>query len=75
MVIAAAVINIFMGNSIAFMAINAGIALLMTGFILFDTSRIVNGGGRTTFAQLSHYTLRFLKPLHRAVAPYGHRQR
>lgn len=43
-VIAAAVINIFMGNSVAFMAINAGIALLMTGFILFDTSRIVNGG-------------------------------
>ncbi|MCU8010975.1 Bax inhibitor-1/YccA family protein [Shewanella sp. SM74] len=43
-VIAAAVINIFMGNSVAFMAINAGLALLMTGFILFDTSRIVNGG-------------------------------
>lgn len=43
-VIAASLINLFVGNSIAFMAINAGVALLMTGFILFDTSRIVNGG-------------------------------
>jgi modulator of FtsH protease len=43
-VIAAAVINIFVGSSVMFMAMNAGIALLMTGFILYDTSRIVNGG-------------------------------
>lgn len=43
-VIVAAIINIFLGNSVVFMALNAGIALLMTGFILFDTSRIVNGG-------------------------------
>ncbi|MGB0894328.1 MAG: Bax inhibitor-1/YccA family protein [Parashewanella sp.] len=40
----AGVVNIFLGNSMLFMALNAGIALLMTGFILFDTSRIVNGG-------------------------------
>jgi len=38
------VINIFVGSSVLFMAMNAGIALLMTGFILYDTSRIVNGG-------------------------------
>lgn len=37
-------INIFVGSSMVFMATNAGIALLMTGFILYDTSRIVNGG-------------------------------
>ncbi len=37
-------INIFIGSSMVFMAMNAGIALLMTGFILYDTSRIVNGG-------------------------------
>ena len=37
-------INIFIGSSMLFMAMNAGIALLMTGFILYDTSRIVNGG-------------------------------
>ncbi|WP_025823394.1 Bax inhibitor-1/YccA family protein [Shewanella marina] len=43
-VIVSALINMFVGNSIAFMAINAAVALLMTGFILFDTSRIVNGG-------------------------------
>lgn len=42
--IVAGVVNIFLGNSVVFMAMNAGIALLITGFILFDTSRIVNGG-------------------------------
>ncbi|QIR14686.1 Bax inhibitor-1/YccA family protein [Shewanella aestuarii] len=42
--IGAAIINIFVGSSVLFMAMNAGIALLMTGFILYDTSRIVNGG-------------------------------
>lgn len=42
--IAVMVINIFVGSSMVFMAMNAGIALLMTGFILYDTSRIVNGG-------------------------------
>ncbi|MCL1144158.1 Bax inhibitor-1/YccA family protein [Shewanella gaetbuli] len=42
--IGAAIINIFVGSSVLFMALNAGVALLMTGFILYDTSRIVNGG-------------------------------
>lgn len=42
--IAVMVINIFVQSSMMFMAMNAGIALLMTGFILYDTSRIVNGG-------------------------------
>ncbi|GIU26544.1 BAX inhibitor protein [Shewanella schlegeliana] len=37
-------VNLFLGNSMVFMALNAGIALLMTGFILYDTSKIVNGG-------------------------------
>lgn len=43
-VIVSSIINIFIGSGPMFMAINAGVALLMTGFILFDTSRIVNGG-------------------------------
>ncbi|MFQ6372396.1 Bax inhibitor-1/YccA family protein [Shewanella sp. YIC-542] len=43
-VLVAGVVNIFLGNGVVFMALNAGVALLMTGFILFDTSRIVNGG-------------------------------
>lgn len=43
-VLVAGIVNIFLGNSAVFMALNAGVALLMTGFILFDTSRIVNGG-------------------------------
>ncbi len=42
--IVAAIANIFIGSGTVFLALNAGIALLMTGFILFDTSRIVNGG-------------------------------
>ncbi len=42
--IVASLVNIFLGNGMVFMAINAGVALLMTGFILYDTSRIVNGG-------------------------------
>lgn len=42
--IVAAIANIFIGSGVVFMALNAGIALLMTGFILYDTSRIVNGG-------------------------------
>lgn len=42
--IGAGIINIFVGSSVLFMAVNAGVALLMTAFILFDTSRIVNGG-------------------------------
>ena len=43
-VIVSSIANIFIGSGPMFMAINAGVALLMTGFILFDTSRIINGG-------------------------------
>ncbi|WP_299491580.1 Bax inhibitor-1/YccA family protein [uncultured Shewanella sp.] len=43
-VIVGSIVNIFLGSGPVFMAMNAGLALLMTGFILYDTSRIVNGG-------------------------------
>lgn len=43
-VMVAGLINIFVGSSVVFMALNAAIALLMTALILYDTSRIVNGG-------------------------------
>ncbi|SFD46547.1 Bax inhibitor-1/YccA family protein [Pseudoalteromonas denitrificans] len=43
-VIVASLVNIFIGSSITFMAINAAVVLIMSGFILFDTSRIINGG-------------------------------
>lgn len=36
--------NIFMGIPAVSLAISAAIILLMSGFILFDTSRIINGG-------------------------------
>ena len=40
----ALVLNIFLQIPAMSMALSAGIVLLMSGFILFDTSRIVNGG-------------------------------
>ena len=43
--IACGLINLFfMQSSMMFLAINAGIALLMTAAILYDTSRIIHGG-------------------------------
>ena len=43
-VIVASIVNIFIGSSIAFLAINAAVVFIMSGLILFDTSRIINGG-------------------------------
>lgn len=43
-VLAAAVANIFLQMPIFFLVINAAIVMLMTAMILWETSRIVNGG-------------------------------
>ena len=43
-VIGAALLNIFMQMPVLFLVINAAIVMIMSGFILFETSRIVNGG-------------------------------
>lgn len=43
-VIGAAVLNIFLQIPALSMAVSGGIILLMSGFILFDTGRIINGG-------------------------------
>ena len=43
-VFGAAILNIFMQIPALSLAISAGLILLMSGFILFDTSRIINGG-------------------------------
>jgi len=40
----AAILNIFMSIPALSIAVSAAMVLLMSGFILFDTSRIVNGG-------------------------------
>jgi modulator of FtsH protease len=40
----AAIANIFLALPALALAVSAGIILLMSGFILFDTSRIINGG-------------------------------
>jgi modulator of FtsH protease len=43
-VLIAALANIFFTLPALALAVSAGIILLMSGFILFDTSRIINGG-------------------------------
>jgi len=57
-----AIANIFLGMPAVSLAISAGIIFLMSGFILFDTSRIINGGERnyimaTTSLYLSIYNI------------------
>ncbi|GLS84534.1 Bax inhibitor-1/YccA family protein [Paraferrimonas haliotis] len=64
----AVIANIFIGSAPLFLALNAGIALLMTGFILFDTSRIVNGGEtnyiRATVSLYLNFINLFMSLLH-----------
>jgi len=43
-VFGAAILNLFMGIPALSLAVSAGIILVMSGLILFDTSRIINGG-------------------------------
>lgn len=43
-VFGAAILNIFLNIPAFGLAVSAGIILVMSGFILFDTSRIINGG-------------------------------
>ncbi|WP_100657287.1 Bax inhibitor-1/YccA family protein [Alteromonas flava] len=43
-VLIAAIANIFFQVPAVFLALNAAIIFIMSGFILYDTSRIVNGG-------------------------------
>lgn len=40
----AAIANIFLAMPALYLAVSGAIILLMSGFILFDTSRIINGG-------------------------------
>ena len=42
--IVASIANIFFAIPAMSLAISAGIVLIMSGLILFDTSRIINGG-------------------------------
>ncbi|WP_076537875.1 Bax inhibitor-1/YccA family protein [Shewanella sp. UCD-KL21] len=67
-VIGASLINMFVGNSVAFMAIQAAVAMLMVGLILYDTSRIVNGGEtnyiRATISLFLNFINLFMALLH-----------
>ena len=67
-VIGASLINMFVGNGVAFMAIQAAVAMLMVGLILFDTSRIVNGGEtnyiRATISLFLNFINLFMALLH-----------
>ncbi|NKF50600.1 Bax inhibitor-1/YccA family protein [Shewanella sp. WXL01] len=63
-----AIINIFVQSSLMFMIMNAGIAMIMTGLILYDTSRIVNGGEtnyiRATVSLFLNFLNLFISILH-----------
>lgn len=43
-VLGAALLNIFLGMPALFLMVNVAIIMIMSGFILFETSQIVNGG-------------------------------
>ncbi|MBL6734553.1 MAG: Bax inhibitor-1 family protein, partial [Shewanellaceae bacterium] len=66
--IGCALINLFVQSSVAFLAINAAVAMLMTGFILYDTSRIIHGGEtnyiRATIALYLDFINLFISLLH-----------
>ncbi len=42
--IVASVVNIFLGIPVLSLVISGAVVMIMCGFILFDTSRIINGG-------------------------------
>ncbi|AGH44665.1 hypothetical protein C427_2556 [Paraglaciecola psychrophila 170] len=42
--VVASVANIFLGIPALSLAVSAAIVFIMSGFILYDTSRIINGG-------------------------------
>ena len=42
--VVASVVNIFLGIPVLSLAISAAVVMIMSGLILFDTSRIINGG-------------------------------
>jgi len=43
-VLGAALLNIFLGMPALFLMVNVAVIMIMSGFILFETSQIVNGG-------------------------------
>ncbi len=43
-IIGASLLNIFLGWPALFLAVNAGVIMVMSGFILYETSSIVHGG-------------------------------
>lgn len=45
-VLGAALLNIFLQMPVLFLVVNAAIIMIMSGFILYETSNIINGGER-----------------------------
>lgn len=45
-ILGAALLNIFLEMPALFLAVNAGVVLIMSGFILYQTSSIIHGGER-----------------------------
>jgi modulator of FtsH protease len=52
-VLAAALANIFLSIPALSLALSAAIILIMSGFILFDTSRMVHGGGTENYVTMT----------------------
>jgi modulator of FtsH protease len=45
-IIAASLLNIFLGIPALFLTVNAAVVMIMSGFILYETSSIIHGGER-----------------------------
>lgn len=45
-VLGASLLNIFLGMPALFLAVNAAVVMIMSGFILFQTSQVIHGGER-----------------------------
>ena len=45
-VLGAALLNIFLQMPVLFLVVNAAVIMIMSGFILYETSNIINGGER-----------------------------
>ena len=45
-IIGASLLNIFLGIPALFLTVNAAVVMIMSGFILYETSAIIHGGER-----------------------------
>ena len=73
-VLAAALANIFLAIPALSLALSATIVMLMSGFILYDTSRMVNGGDGQLHPGHRQSVSEYLQSVHQPPAPVGIRE-